>query len=486
MAVVLPSLLMIGFTGHRNLPDEAASRVRIVELLEEKKGKSRTVCGISSVAAGGDLLFAEACMQLGLPLRVLLPLQRDQFRSDFDETDWVRVERVLQYAISVDVTVEDSSREVRYYECGIQTVQQCDLLLALWDGESSRGLGGTEQIVSFAKAQGRAIYWIHSSTGAVEKFNKDVLHTDPELDFLNALPEAEKSPPIATPKQLADAWFTKIDASASLASPQVRRLAAVPMLCTAAASLLPAIGPVAGSAAIWVGVGSGLGLVALVLPALLKMNQRHVTWARVRTASEIARSNLAFWNTPTGYNAIGPEIIPELSGMLTSLSFLKMTDGAARRANLEDFRRSYREGRVRDQINYFSRHASRSDKGATQSRVVVIVSVLLAQVASVVLLIDEMGLRPLNSGKPLLGLAATIFFQIATVAGAVLAINDYQRRRERYRELENRLNEWDKQLEIAQTWPLLLQIAGMIERALLAEIIEWRSLIRGSKLRRKA
>src|SRR4030095_3091882 len=225
MAVVLPSLLMIGFTGHRNLPDEAASRVRIVEVVEEtkqKKRRARAVCGVSSVAAGGDLLFAEACVQLGLPLRVLLPLQRDEFRADFDEMDWVRVERVLQCAISVDVTGEGSSREVRYYECGIQTVQQCDLLLALWDGESSRGLGGTEQIVSFARAQGRAIYWIHSSTGAVEKFNKDVLPTDPELDFLNALPEVEKSPPIATPKQLADAWFTKIDASASLASPQVR------------------------------------------------------------------------------------------------------------------------------------------------------------------------------------------------------------------------------------------------------------------------
>ena len=489
MSVVLPSLLVIGFTGHRDLPDERASRARIVEVLKEKKAStSRTVCGLSSVAAGADLMFAEACMELGLPLRVLLPMAKDRFREDFDVPTWNRVEQALQYAVSVEVTSGGSVRDAAYYECGVQTVQQSDVLLALWDGELSRGLGGTEQVVSFAKAQGRTVYWIHSRTGVVEQFNRDVPPTDVELDFLNALPETEAPPRVETPKQLADAWFAKVDASASHASPQVRFLAAVPILCTAAASLLTAIGPLSGRTAIWLGVGSGLGLVALVLPELLNMNQRHVRWARIRTATEIARSHLALWNTPSSYNAIGPEIVPELSGMLASLNFLKLSAGASRRADIEDFRLRYRQDRLLGQIDYFSRHASRSDTRATQSKIVIVLSIVLAQAASVILVIEDMGSGTFVQGnwKLLLELAATLLFQSATVAGAVLVVNDYKRRRHRYREMESRLREWDRQIQAAQTWPVILQIAGMIERALLSEVIEWRSLIRGDKLPRNA
>ena len=84
--------------------------------------------------------------------------------------------------------------------------------------------------------------------------------------------------------------------------------------------------------------------------------------------------------------------------------------------------------------------------------------------------------------KPGLVLAATSFFQIATVAGALLFVYDYQRRRERYRNLHGMLAQWDKQLELAQTWPVVLRITSLAEKALLAELIEWRSLIRHRKV----
>lgn len=84
--------------------------------------------------------------------------------------------------------------------------------------------------------------------------------------------------------------------------------------------------------------------------------------------------------------------------------------------------------------------------------------------------------------KQWLALGASIAFQIATVAGALLAVNDCDRRRQRYRELHQQLGKWDAQLEALRTWPSVLRVAGRIERALLAELIEWRSLIRNHKL----
>ena len=87
--------------------------------------------------------------------------------------------------------------------------------------------------------------------------------------------------------------------------------------------------------------------------------------------------------------------------------------------------------------------------------------------------------------KPDLAFAAASFFQIATVAGALLVVNDYERRRDRYRELHRMLTQWDKQLELTQTWPTVLRTTSMVEKALLAELIEWRSHIRNRKLPQK-
>ncbi len=487
--VLLPSVLAIGFTGHRHLPDEAKSRAQILQFLKEKKENTPgTVYGVSSAAAGGDLLFAESCIQLGLRLRILLPMPKEQFREDFDEPTWQRVENVLSQAMSVEVTGGDQSRDERYYECGIETVQHSGMMLALWDGEPSRGLGGTEQIYKFAQLEGRPILWIHSHTGALQRFNEDKeLLNDPELDFLNALPEAEQEPCTRTPGDLAKAWFFKIDATATNASPRVRRLAAIPILGTASASILSTIGSIVTSAtAIWAGIGSGLGFTVGALPALLKLQKGQVFWARTRTATEICRSNLAFWKTPTPYNVIGPEFVPELSGMLVSLNFLKMSDRSGSHADLEEFKTDYRINRVEEQIKYFLRHAAISEKKAKQYKIAITISIVIAVITNVLVLVSPV----LWHGEPLrfkshLLLLGSVFFQVAAIAGAMLVVNDHQRRRVRYRELHDMLTDWDKQLAFARTWPTLLRIAESVEKALLAEVIEWKSLILHHKLPRR-
>src|ERR1700687_1636795 len=92
-SVRLPTTLAIGFTGHRKLPDETKCREAIrKELLEWIEKVPGVVYGVTSVAAGGDLLFAETCIELNLPVRVFLPVPKEQFRDDFDESEWARAE----------------------------------------------------------------------------------------------------------------------------------------------------------------------------------------------------------------------------------------------------------------------------------------------------------------------------------------------------------------------------------------------------------
>src|SRR5579864_2235849 len=102
-AVQLPAALPIGFTGHRKLEDESRSRALIFDLVQEqKKSIPVTIYGVSSTAAGGDLLFAEVCMELAIPLRIFLPAPKERFREDFDEATWRRAEQVFARAISIE------------------------------------------------------------------------------------------------------------------------------------------------------------------------------------------------------------------------------------------------------------------------------------------------------------------------------------------------------------------------------------------------
>ena len=487
-SIQLPATIAIGFTGHRALGDEAKCRKSILDFLEQRRtSTSGLVYGISSVAAGGDLLFAESCIQLALPLCVLLPLPVEEFRKDFDEISWSRAEQALRKAASVEVAGGNQSREECYYECGIETVQQSRLLLALWNGGPSQGLGGTEDVVSFARGLGRLVVWLHSTTGDVHVFNEKAekeLLDDPELEFLNHLPDPNAPVETNGPEALARAWFRKVDESATRCAPQFRRLAAIPIVFTAAAALFSGAGSWAHEVGTWLTIGTALGIMAAVLPAALRLNKRQVLWVRTRTAAEVCRSVLAFWSTPTPYEAIGSEVVPELSGVLMSLNLLKMLDRGRSEVSLEEFKQRYRQERVASQIDYFFDHAAQSAAEARQYRTAIWACIGLAAGLNVWLFVSAHVNGSFDPGpwKQWLALGASIAFQIATVAGALLAVNDCDRRRQRYRELHQQLGKWDAQLEALRTWPSVLRVAGRIERALLAELIEWRSLIRNHKL----
>ncbi len=111
-SIRLPAVLAIGFTGHRSLKDEHKLRQQIRDFLREQKGAFEgIVYGVSSAAAGGDQLFAESCLELEIPLRVLLPRPAERFREDFDEAAWQRTERILKDAVSVEVIGAKSEQE---------------------------------------------------------------------------------------------------------------------------------------------------------------------------------------------------------------------------------------------------------------------------------------------------------------------------------------------------------------------------------------
>lgn len=497
-AIQLPAVLAIGFTGHRILHGETNARKAIRDLLCAQQAAHQGILyGISSAAMGGDQIFAECCIELQIPLRILLPAPAEQFREDFDEDSWLRTERILKAAISVEVTGSSRNRDERFYDCGIQTVEESQLLVALWNGERSRGVGGTQEMVAFAEQTGHPVAWIHSETGELKHLNASSASASSpparshrELEFLNALPDAGVALPAETSREIATAWFDKVDRNANLFAPRARRLASIPIIYTAAAAVLSEAAVHTTAPAAWLAFSAALGIIALVLPAILGLDEKQHLWARTRTAAEVTRSVLALWSTPILYKAIGPEAIPELAGVLRSLNFLKMEDGSRNSLSLDAFKQHYLLKRVTHQIDYFNREAAKAGRQERFYRIAGQAAIwtggAVAVIATAFFLSQSRFTGPLVALTPeFLALVIAALFQIATMAGALALAKDCARRCRRYTELRLSLEGWQARLSALHTWASVIQVAERIERALMAELLEWRSLIQTGSVGRQ-
>jgi hypothetical protein len=120
---------------------------------------------ISPLAEGADRLVAEIALAEGYALHVPMPFFQEEYEKDFND-DSSRAEfRALLARAGPNKLEFDGGRvaeEGRSYEAvGRFVARNCDLMIALWDGEPARGRGGTADIVRFAANLGLPVWWVH-------------------------------------------------------------------------------------------------------------------------------------------------------------------------------------------------------------------------------------------------------------------------------------------------------------------------------------
>lgn len=145
-------MTLIGCTGHQEIPDGARHAVRagIRRVLDDAEVP---IVGLSSLAVGADQMFAELVLQAGGTLRVIVPSQH--YETTFDEAGRGRYHALLAAAADVERLDHPQPTEAAFLAAGQRIVEMCDVLTAVWDGRASRGLGGTADIVDYARRQGR-------------------------------------------------------------------------------------------------------------------------------------------------------------------------------------------------------------------------------------------------------------------------------------------------------------------------------------------
>jgi hypothetical protein len=140
----------IGVTGHQVIPASGIAFIkgRLREILEAQM----PVVLVTSLAAGADQLCAALTLDMGGSIEVIIPARN--YRSTLSGDDEAQYDRLLAEAVRVEELPNPLPNEQAFYAAGLRVLDLSNILVAVWDGEPARGLGGTADIVREAKNRG--------------------------------------------------------------------------------------------------------------------------------------------------------------------------------------------------------------------------------------------------------------------------------------------------------------------------------------------
>jgi len=118
----------------------------------------------SCLAEGADRLLAACFMEsLGAELIAVLPLPEDEYIKDFQTLESVQAYREFKHrAKKLIIPGQIQERPHAYQAANQHLLENCDLLVVIWDGKPGRGPGGTSETVEMARQIGLPLLWIHS------------------------------------------------------------------------------------------------------------------------------------------------------------------------------------------------------------------------------------------------------------------------------------------------------------------------------------
>ncbi|WP_330182245.1 hypothetical protein OHB26_00325 [Nocardia sp. NBC_01503] len=143
----------IGVTGHVNVTEDLIPLVYAdIALILADAGDPTDLVGISCIARGADSVFAQAVLDAGGHLEVVLPSRN--YRERKVKLDHVeKFDELVARATTVRVMDYDEVGRDAYEAANEAVVGTADRLIAVWDSKPSEK-GGTGTVVELARAKG--------------------------------------------------------------------------------------------------------------------------------------------------------------------------------------------------------------------------------------------------------------------------------------------------------------------------------------------
>ena len=119
-----------------------------------KEGKINNL--ISGMAIGVDMIFATAAMRLEIPLVAAIPFKGQESRWNKESKEFYN--KIINNPLTTVITVSTGSYEAwKMQRRNEWMVDNCDVLIAVWDGSS----GGTANCVKYAQKMKKKIIYIN-------------------------------------------------------------------------------------------------------------------------------------------------------------------------------------------------------------------------------------------------------------------------------------------------------------------------------------
>jgi hypothetical protein len=149
----------LAITGHRELPGHTAELVDVGLRAEIAEHAGTELVGWSCLADGADSLFAQAILDAGGALVVVVPAK--QYRDGFPESHHATYDELLAQATDVIELAHTEANAEAYMDASLRMIDNADELVAVWDGRPARGYGGTAEVVATARERGLpvAVVW---------------------------------------------------------------------------------------------------------------------------------------------------------------------------------------------------------------------------------------------------------------------------------------------------------------------------------------
>lgn len=156
--------MRLGITGHRGLSTQVERTVREALDAELRKYDPVELLGVSCIADGPDAWFAEAVLERGGRIEVVVPA--GQYREGLPGSHDATYDNLLARASEVHHTGLLESTSQAHMTGSEILVGLVDRLVAVWDGQPARGYGGTADVVAYARRTGVPvdIVWPEAAT----------------------------------------------------------------------------------------------------------------------------------------------------------------------------------------------------------------------------------------------------------------------------------------------------------------------------------
>lgn len=144
---------IVAFAGKGNVEDadglRAALREGLSEIRDDLGGR---VIAISSASPGADLIFLRICVDLRIPMIVVVPFPEERFSEDFrDQAEWEMVEKISGVALAKYVMPEGNQPPEAYQAVSRNLLEWADVFLFACDGEPPQD---TDEIIAEARDTG--------------------------------------------------------------------------------------------------------------------------------------------------------------------------------------------------------------------------------------------------------------------------------------------------------------------------------------------